>query len=121
MRGVFVTTDPRTHQALQDATQAMLDAIVAGAAIPGPRSPMSTQDLKEAVQRIELCPDQPTPIEDVLDELKPVFEGGIRLGDPNTVAHLHPAAAIPAAVAELAIGVTNQSMDAFDASPAATF
>jgi L-2,4-diaminobutyrate decarboxylase len=43
------------------------------------------------------------------------------VGDPWTVAHLHPAPLIPAAAAELAIGVTNQSMDAFDASPAATF
>ena len=38
-----------------------------------------------------------------------------------TVAHLHPAPLIAAAAAELAVGVTNQSMDAFDASPAATF
>ena len=44
-----------------------------------------------------------------------------RLGDPFCVAHLHPAPLISAAAAELAVGVTNQSMDAFDASPAATF
>ena len=50
-----------------------------------------------------------------------VLDGGIRLGDPRTVAHLHPAPLIAAAAAELAVGVTNQSMDAFDASPAATF
>ena len=51
----------------------------------------------------------------------PILDGGIRLGDPYCVAHLHPAPLIAAAAAELAIGVTNQSMDAFDASPAATF
>ena len=68
-----------------------------------------------------MLPEEGAPIADVLAELQPVLDGGIRLGDPNCVAHLHPAAAIPAAVAELAIGVTNQSMDAFDASPAATF
>ena len=50
-----------------------------------------------------------------------MLDGGLRLGDPRTVAHLHPAPLISAAAAELAIGVTNQSMDAFDASPAATF
>ena len=50
-----------------------------------------------------------------------MLDGGIRLGDPRTVAHLHPAPLIAAAAAELAVGVTNQSMDAFDASPAATY
>src|SRR3954470_14646661 len=121
MRGLFVTTDPRTHEALRRATQAMLDAIIAAAAQPGPRSPITTEELRQAVEQIELCPENGKPIEEVLDELKPVFDGAIRLTDPHTVAHLHPAPAIPAAVAELAIGVTNQSMDAFDASPAATF
>ena len=57
----------------------------------------------------------------MLDQLAPILDGGIRLGDPRSVAHLHPAPLIPAAAAELAIGVTNQSMDAFDASPAATY
>ena len=57
----------------------------------------------------------------MLDDLAPVLDGGIRLGDPNCVAHLHPAPLIEAATAELAVGITNQSMDAFDASPAATF
>ena len=57
----------------------------------------------------------------VLDDVAPILDGGIRLGDPRTVAHLHPAPLIAAAAAELAVGVTNQSMDAFDASPAGTF
>src|SRR4051794_3364836 len=50
--------------------------------------------------------------------LAPILAGGIRLGDPHCVAHLPPP---PLTAAELAIGATNQSMDAFDASPAATF
>ena len=50
-----------------------------------------------------------------------MLDGGLRLGDPRTVAHLHPAPLIAAAAGELAVGLTNQSMDAFDASPAATF
>src|SRR4051812_9126342 len=98
MPGVLVTTDPRTHEALRAATQAMLDAIIAAAAIAGPRSSLSPRELRDAVAAIELCPEDGKPIEQVLDELKPVFAGAIRLGDPRTVAHLHPAAAIPAAV-----------------------
>ena len=50
-----------------------------------------------------------------------MLDGSLRLGDPRTVAHLHPAPLIAAAAGELAVGLTNQSMDAFDASPAATF
>ena len=79
------------------------------------------KQLKTAADALDPCPPDGAPLEQVLDQLAPILDGGIRLGDPRTVAHLHPAPLIPAAAAELAIGVTNQSMDAFDASPAATY
>ena len=118
---MFVTPDPKTHAALRAAVEAVTDAIIASAQLAGPRSASTPTELANAVASIELLPEDGTPIETVMQQLTPVLEGGVRLGDPFTVAHLHPAPLIPAAAAELAIGVTNQSMDAFDASPAATF
>jgi glutamate/tyrosine decarboxylase-like PLP-dependent enzyme len=118
---LFVTADPRTHDALRDAATTVVDALTRSLALPGPRSALSPAQLAEAVEAIDPCPEEGAPLDRVLDDLAPVLDGSLRLGDPRTVAHLHPAPLISAAAAELAIGVTNQSMDAFDASPAATF
>jgi glutamate/tyrosine decarboxylase-like PLP-dependent enzyme len=121
MRTVFITPDPATHDELRNAVDAVTNAVIAATSLPGPRSPTTPTELATAVASLDLLPEHGAPIKGVMQELAPVLEGGIRLGDPFTVAHLHPAPLIPAAAAELAIGVTNQSMDAFDASPAATF
>ena len=91
------------------------------AALPGPRSPLTPAELATAVAAIDPFPEDGAPLETVLHDIAPVLAGGIRLGDPNCVAHLHPAPLIAAAAAELAVGATNQSLDAFDASPAGTF
>ena len=117
----FVTADPKTHDALRAAVDAVVDALGRAALVPGPRSPLAPAALAAAADALDPCPEDGAPLERVLDDIAPVLEGGIRLGDPRTVAHLHPAPLISAAAAELAIGVTNQSMDAFDASPAATY
>ncbi len=117
----FVTADKATHDALRDAAQAVTDAIDRAAALPGPREPLTPAELATAAA-LDPLPEDGAPLRQVLEsDVASILAGGIRLGDPNTVAHLHPAPLIPAAAAELAIGVTNQSMDAFDASPAATF
>jgi len=121
IRDVFVTADPASHEELRQAAAAVVEAVVKAAALPGPRSPLDPTELAAAVAAIDPCPEDGAPLQAVLDDLAPILEGGIRLGDPNCVAHLHPAALVETAAAELAIGVTNQSMDAFDASPAATF
>ena len=118
---LFVTADPASHAALREAATTVVDALTRSLALPGPRSALSPAQLAAAVDAIDPCPEEGAPLERVLDDLAPVLDGSLRLGDPRTVAHLHPAPLISAAAAELAIGVTNQSMDAFDASPAATF
>src|SRR5690349_9074852 len=118
---MFVTPDPRSHADLRHASIAMTEAVIRALSAPGPRSPLDPTELATAVAAIDPLPEDGASLDAVLDDLAPVLAGGIRLGDPNCVAHLHPAPLIEAAVAELAVGVTNQSMDAFDASPAATF
>jgi len=121
LRAMFLTTDPSTHQAFRAAVLAVTDAVTRAAALPGPRSPLTPAQLEAAVAAIDPCPAEGAELEQVLADIAPVLEGGIRLGDPRTVAHLHPAPLISAAAAELAVGATNQSMDAFDASPAGTY
>jgi len=118
---MFVSPDPRSHADLRHATIAMTEAIINALSMPGPRSPLDPTELATRVAAIDPLPEDASSLDAVLNDLAPILEGGIRLGDPNCVAHLHPAPLIEAAVAELAVGVTNQSMDAFDASPAATF
>ena len=117
----FLTADPASHAALRDAVAATVDALVATVGVPGPRSALSTEQLAATVEALDPCPPDGAPLEQVLDDLQGVLDGSLRLGDPRTVAHLHPAPLIASVAGELAVGLTNQSMDAFDASPAATF
>jgi L-2,4-diaminobutyrate decarboxylase len=121
MAAEFVTADPASHDALREAVAATVEALIRTAAQPGPRSPVSTEQLAATAAALDPCPPEGAPLERVLSDLEGVLDGGLRLGDPRTVAHLHPAPLIASAAAELAVGLTNQSMDAFDASPAATF
>jgi glutamate/tyrosine decarboxylase-like PLP-dependent enzyme len=116
----FVTADPTTHQALRAAVDATEQALIDTLASPGPRSPLSTKELEDAARALDPCPPEGAPLPQVLSDLRTVLDGSLRLGDPRTVAHLHPAPLIAAAAGELAVGLTNQSMDAFDASPSAT-
>ncbi|WP_169542077.1 pyridoxal phosphate-dependent decarboxylase family protein [Solirubrobacter soli] len=117
----FVTADPRTHQAFKEAIEATVQALTETLANPGPRTPLTTQELQDAAHALDPCPPDGLPLPQVLSDLRTILDGSLRLGDPNTVAHLHPAPLIAAVAGELAVGLTNQSMDAFDASPAATF
>ncbi|HEY6886141.1 MAG TPA: aminotransferase class V-fold PLP-dependent enzyme [Solirubrobacter sp.] len=117
----FLTDDPASHAALRDAVSTTVDALVAALGVPGPRSPIPTEQLAATAAALDPCPPDGAPLEQVLDDLQGVLDGSLRLGDPRTVAHLHPAPLIASVAGELAVGLTNQSMDAFDASPAATF
>jgi len=117
---MFLSGDPSSHAALREAARAVAEAVINAAAMPGPRSPLTPAELAMAAT-LDPLPEDGSPLQTVLEHVKPILEGGIRLGDPNTVAHLHPAPLIAAAAAELAVATTNQSMDAFDASPAGTF
>ncbi len=113
----FLSADPASHAALRDAAAAVVDALVRTASLPGPRSPLD----REAIVALDPCPEDGAPLQRVLRDLAPVLDGGIRVGDAGYVAHLHPPPLIAAAAADFAVAVTNQSQDAFDASPAGTY
>jgi glutamate/tyrosine decarboxylase-like PLP-dependent enzyme len=118
---MFVTADPASHAALREATAAVAEAVARAVALPGPRCARSPVELAAAVAAVDPLPEDGASLERVLEDLAPILAGGVRLGNRRCVAHLHPAPLLAAAAAELAVGVTNQSQDAFDASPAGTF
>jgi L-2,4-diaminobutyrate decarboxylase len=87
----------------------------------GPRSDWTPAALHHLVRSLEICPDDGVPLNTVLTELgSVVWSHGVVPSDPACVAHLHPPTLVPAVVTELAIAATNQSMDSWDQSPAAT-
>lgn len=115
---MFVTS----HAALMDAAQAVVAALAAAdERHEGPWSGAPPAELAHAIAALDPCPDDGLGLPAVLAEVtEAVLAHGVRIADPRTAAHLHPPALLAAAAAELAIGATNQSMDAFDAGPAAT-
>ena len=102
----FVTADPATHDALREAVAVTVDALTRGArraraalaahdrAARGDGRARSTRARPRA-RRSSRCSRT----------CAGVLDGSLRLGDPRTVAHLHPAPLIAAAAGELAVGV----------------
>jgi L-2,4-diaminobutyrate decarboxylase len=86
-----------------------------------PRSDWTPAALHEMVGSLEICPNDGVNLNTVLEELgSVVWAHGVVPSDPACVAHLHPPTLLPAVVTELTIAATNQSMDSWDQSPAAT-
>lgn len=119
--GLFLDGTPDAESALR----ATVDAVVATVVETDKRPPFPSRtpaQLRTAVQAIDPFPADPVPLGAVVEEIgADVLAHGVRTTDPWCAAHLHPPTLLSAAVAELAIGLTNQSMDSFDQAPAATY
>jgi L-2,4-diaminobutyrate decarboxylase len=77
--------------------------------------------LASKVAQLDPLPEGGFPLEDVLAEVgEVVLANAARPTNPRCAAHLHSPPLLTAAAAEIAIGLTNQSMDSFDQAPAAT-
>ncbi|XGV99912.1 MAG: aspartate aminotransferase family protein [Leptolyngbya sp. BL-A-14] len=69
-----------------------------------------------------LCPENGSPLSDVLQQVgEMVIQHSANVSHPSCIAHLHCPTLVPSLAAELLISATNQSMDSWDQSPAATF
>jgi L-2,4-diaminobutyrate decarboxylase len=67
------------------------------------------------------CPDFGKPLSEVLQEVETaIVQHSVAVSHPTCIAHLHCPPLIPALAAEVLINATNQSMDSWDQSPAAT-
>ncbi len=68
-----------------------------------------------------VLPEDGVPLAEVVDRAaREVLAHSIRLTDPLCAAHLHAPPAIAGLAADVLISASNQSLDAFDAAPAAT-
>ena len=86
-----------------------------------PRSNWSPGALHDLIGSLEICPTEGVALETVLGELgATIWSHGVVASDAACVAHLHPPTLLPSVVTELTIAATNQSMDSWDQSPAAT-
>ena len=117
----FIDGSEEAHRDLRDTVTSLLDVLIATDRRPTfPATAAS--DLRTAAAAIDPLPDEGRSIDEVMAEVGPTVLGrGVRTNDPLCAAHLHPPPLLAAAAAELAIGVTNQSMDSFEQSPAATY
>jgi L-2,4-diaminobutyrate decarboxylase len=121
MTPLFVDGSRAAYDALRDAAAQVVDVLAANdghtpfpAALPA--------ELAAGIAAIDPLPDDGVPLADVLAEVGTrVLAHGANSSNPLCAAHLHSPILLTAAVTELAIGATNQSMDSFDQAPAATY
>ncbi len=117
-RDLVVTID---DHGLDVLSRAAVEAIESLQRPAGPRSDLSPIALHQLIGTLEICPDDGVGLPDVLRDLGSlVWAHSVVPSDPACVAHLHPPVLVPAVVTELAIAASNQSMDSWDQSPAAT-
>ena len=119
--GAFLSADPATHAQLRAQALSVVHELARAVAAGGPCSAADPLDVGAAISRIDPCPDEGLAFDAVLAQLgDAVLAHGVWPGDPRCAAHLQPPTLLCAAAAELAIGATNQSLDSFEQSPAAT-
>jgi L-2,4-diaminobutyrate decarboxylase len=107
--------------ALREHAVVVADAVAAALATGRPSGDVDPATLAATIEAIDPCPAGGLAFADVLAELRDdVLAHGVRVADPRCAAHLQPPTLTAAAVTELAIGVTNQSLDSFEGGLAAT-
>ncbi len=117
----FLSADPASHVRLRVYALSVAEAVPRALAGAGPCPDVEPARLAAAIEAIDPCPEEGVAFDDVLAQLcGAVLAHGVQLGDPRCAAHLQPPTLMSAAAAELAIGLTNQSLDSFEGSPAAT-
>ncbi len=104
--------------AIQAATESLMRCTLERS---GPYSGLSPEHIARRLQSMDICPDEGTPLEAVLSDIEQaVLAHSVVVSHPYCIAHLHCPPVIPALAAELLVSATNQSMDSWDQSPAAT-
>ncbi|GAB4287001.1 MAG: aspartate aminotransferase family protein [Oscillatoriaceae cyanobacterium] len=86
-----------------------------------PYSGASPLELAASLAAIEVCPPGAKLLADILNKVgETVVRHSVAVSHPRCIAHLHCPPLIPALAAEMLIAATNQSLDSWDQSPAAT-
>jgi L-2,4-diaminobutyrate decarboxylase len=106
------------REAVSRASEAVVEAF-AGDATPYSGSSPARHDDRFA--SVECLPDEGQPLDATLGQVADrVLAQSVGVSDPQCVAHLHCPPLVSGLAAETAISATNQSLDSWDQSPAAT-
>ncbi|WP_266075693.1 pyridoxal phosphate-dependent decarboxylase family protein [Haladaptatus caseinilyticus] len=105
------------RNAMERTIDAVLDAFVREA---DPYSGASPESLRDQFERMELIPEEGDGVASALDATESVLRNSVNVSNSNCLAHLHCPPMIPGLAAEAMLSATNQSMDSWDQSPAAT-
>ncbi len=117
----FLTADPQSHARLHAYAAAVVDAVAQTRAADRPLAEIDPVALARTIAALDPCPEDGVAFGELLTELGDgVLANGVNVADPRCAAHLQCPTLLSAAAAELAIGVTNQSLDSYDQAPAAT-
>lgn len=86
-----------------------------------PYSGRNSHELTAAIANISVCPDDGVSLDQVLAEVgETIIKHSVVVTHPTCIAHLHCPPLLSSLAAEVLISGTNQSMDSWDQSPAAT-
>lgn len=118
----FLTDADESIKAYEAAIAAAQIVLVqAFAQFNTPYSGASAADQKELLRQVDPCPLVGKPLSTILEAVgEQVLQHSVRVSHPTCIAHLHCPPLIPALAAEVLLSATNQSMDSWDQSPAAT-
>lgn len=118
-RGLFLGTeagDAAYRGAMERTTAAVLDGL---AARERPYSGLAPDDIAARFDDPTL-PEHGVGLDAAIDELDTLLAHSVDPSNPRCAAHLHCPPMIPGLAAEGLLAATNQSLDSFDQSPAAT-
>ncbi|HEY9736340.1 MAG TPA: pyridoxal-dependent decarboxylase, partial [Trichocoleus sp.] len=118
----FLTNSEESIRAYRDAIALAQTVLVEQFAAQGqPYSGTPAAELARQLNGVNLCPTNSSDLHTVLQGVgEQVLRHSVGVSHPACVAHLHCPPLISALAAELLISATNQSMDSWDQSPAAT-
>jgi L-2,4-diaminobutyrate decarboxylase len=119
--GLFLGSEQGTsayQMAMEQAQQAVTDAHVQAAT---PYSGLSHDQLAEWFDGVECLPDEGKGLTETIETVsETILRHSVGVSHPACIAHLQCPPMIPALAAEAMISASNQSMDSWDQSPAAT-
>jgi L-2,4-diaminobutyrate decarboxylase len=109
--------DDAYRRAMEKATDTVLDSAVDG---ERPYSGRSPESLRELFEDQRMIPEDGLGLSGAIEAAEPILRHSVDVSNPTCFAHLHCPPTVPGLAAEAMLSATNQSMDSWDQSPAAT-
>jgi L-2,4-diaminobutyrate decarboxylase len=119
---LFLTHSQSSMAAYQTTIAAAYQALAAGLREPvRAYSGLDPAQIAAALADVDLCPEVGRDLAQVLTQVgDAIVRNSVNVSHPTCIAHLHCPPLTAALAAEMVISATNQSMDSWDQSPAAT-